>query len=103
MAPRTPRPRPTENPGHDTESTLPRPLSEFPLLDAEGTRMSLGNRVEQVVVEEAHGALRSRLHQHGEIIGRDHKMITARQGTRVPPAIRGWQAARSADYRRFHR
>ncbi|MGB6162141.1 MAG: hypothetical protein WCF33_12365 [Pseudonocardiaceae bacterium] len=58
--------------------STPRPLSDFPLLDTEGTRMSLGSRVEQVVVEEAHGALRSRLHQHGEIIGRDRHLVYVR-------------------------
>ncbi|MBV9139863.1 MAG: hypothetical protein JO115_02900 [Pseudonocardiales bacterium] len=75
MAPRTPRPRSTtENSGRSTGGSL-RPLSDFPLHDADGKTLSLGDRVEQVSVDENHGALRSRLHHYGKIIGRDRDRV----------------------------
>lgn len=47
----------------------PRPGTEDPWLDAEGTNIPLQGWVEQVVVDEDQGALPSRLHQHGQVIG----------------------------------
>lgn len=47
----------------------PRPVSEDPWLDAEGTPIPLQSQVEQITVDEAHGALLSRLHQQGQVIG----------------------------------
>lgn len=42
----------------------------LPLLrDVEDTPISLHARVVQVVVDEEHGALPSRLHQRGEVVG----------------------------------
>jgi hypothetical protein len=46
-------------------------LSDFPLHDADGRTLSLGDQVEQDSVDEDHGALRSWLHHYGKIIGRD--------------------------------
>ncbi|MBV9143869.1 MAG: hypothetical protein JO115_23615 [Pseudonocardiales bacterium] len=71
MEPRTPRPRfAPENSRRSPDGTF-RPLKDFPLQDAEGRTLSLGDRVEQVSVDEDHGALRSRLHHQGKIVGRD--------------------------------
>jgi hypothetical protein len=53
-------------------------LRDIPLLDAEGTEIPLGSRVEQVAVDEAHGALRSRLHHHGDVIGRGRHLVHVR-------------------------
>ncbi|MGH3865570.1 MAG: hypothetical protein ACRDQ4_05410 [Pseudonocardiaceae bacterium] len=53
-------------------------LCDIPLLDAEGTEIRLGSRVEQVAVDEAHGALRSRLHHHGDVIGRGRHLVFVR-------------------------
>jgi hypothetical protein len=48
----------------------PRPeTTEDPWLDAEGTYIPLQGWVEQVVVDETQGALPSRLHQQGQVIG----------------------------------
>lgn len=75
MAPCTPRPRSAaENSERNAQSSL-RPLSEYPLHDAEGRKLSIGNQVEQVSIDEDHGASRSRLHHHGEIIGRDRQRV----------------------------
>jgi hypothetical protein len=41
-----------------------------PWCDAADVHISLQSRVEQVAVDEQHGALPSRLHQQGEVIGR---------------------------------
>ncbi len=38
--------------------------------DADGVHVSDGCRVEQVEVDAAYGALRSRLHKRGEVLGR---------------------------------
>lgn len=53
-------------------------LCDFPLLDADGTEIPLGSRVEQVAVDEAQGALRSRLHYHGDVIGRGRHLVHVR-------------------------
>lgn len=75
MAPRTPRSRPApENRGRTTGGA-PRPLCDFPLHDANGSTLSLGDRVEQVTVDEDHGTLPSRLHHYGKIIGRDRDRV----------------------------
>lgn len=37
--------------------------------DAEGTYIPRRSRVKQIAVDEAHGALPSRLHEQGEVIG----------------------------------
>jgi hypothetical protein len=60
----------------------PRPvfsaLCDISLLDAEGTAIAVGSRVEQIAVDEAHGALRSRLHRQGEVIGRGRRLVYVR-------------------------
>lgn len=48
------------------------------LRDAEGNRIPLYSRVEQVAVDEEHGAPFSRLHQQGEVAGRDAEMLDVR-------------------------
>ncbi|HWR46546.1 MAG TPA: hypothetical protein VN327_02840 [Pseudonocardiaceae bacterium] len=48
----------------------PQPATEDPWLDAEGTPIPRRRRVEQITVDEAHGALPSRLHQQGQVLGR---------------------------------
>jgi hypothetical protein len=53
-------------------------LRDIPLLDADGTEIPLSSRVEQVAVDEAHGALRSRLHHHGDVIGRGRHLVYVR-------------------------
>ena len=70
-------PQPTPGTGRDAEG-IGIPLCDIPLRDAEGTRISLWSRVEQVAVDEAHGALPSRLHQQGEVIGRGRHVVYVR-------------------------
>jgi hypothetical protein len=41
-----------------------------PWRDAQGTHIPLQSRVEQVTVDTEHGALPSRLHQQGQVVGR---------------------------------
>jgi hypothetical protein len=56
-------------------STPPaRPASD-PWLDAEGTPIPLQRWVEQVVVDTEHGALASRLHQQGQVVGRGTNLV----------------------------
>lgn len=45
------------------------PLASDPPRDAEGTPIQLRCRVEQITVDTEHGALPSRLHWHGQVIG----------------------------------
>ena len=47
----------------------PRPASDS-WRDAEGIPIPLHGRVEQITVDTDHGALASRLHQQGQVIGR---------------------------------
>jgi hypothetical protein len=54
------------------------PLAANPLHDAEGTRILLQSRVEQITVDSNHGALLSRVHQQGQVIGRDLYLIYVR-------------------------
>lgn len=54
------------------------PLSALPLRDAQGSQIPFRSRVEQVAVNEKHGALGSRLHQQGEVIGRDRRRVYVR-------------------------
>jgi hypothetical protein len=51
-----------------------RPASD-PWRDAEGTPIPLQSRVEQVVVDKEHGALASRLHQQGQVVGRGTTLV----------------------------
>lgn len=48
------------------------------LRDIEDTPIPLYSRVEQVVVDEEHGALFSRLHQQGEVVGRGTHLLYVR-------------------------
>jgi hypothetical protein len=52
----------------------PRPASD-PWRDIEGTHIPLQSRVEQVVVDTEHGALASRLHQQGQVLGRGTNLV----------------------------
>lgn len=54
------------------------PLAANPLHDAEGTRIPLQSRVEQIAVDSNHGALPSRVRQQGQVIGRDFYLIYVR-------------------------
>lgn len=49
-----------------------------PWRDAKGVHIPLQSRVEQVAVDKNHGALRERLHQRGQVIGRGHHLIYVR-------------------------
>ena len=51
-----------------------RPASD-PWRDAEGTPIPLQSRVEQVVVDKEHGALASRLHYQGQVVGRGTTLV----------------------------
>ena len=70
-------PQPSPAPGATGEGAGI-PLCDIPLRDAEGTRISLWSRVEQVAVDGAHGALPSRLHRQGEVIGRGRDRLYVR-------------------------
>jgi hypothetical protein len=81
-------PKPAPGTPRDTESARV-PLCDIPLHDAEGTDIPFWRRIEQVAVDQAHGAHPARLHQQGEVIGRsahpvyvrfecDHQMIALR-------------------------
>jgi hypothetical protein len=89
MEPRTPRPRSTPENSRRTTGGAPRPLADFPLQDAEGRTLSLGDRVEQVSVDKDHGALRAWLHHYGKIIDRDRVYVVFDQGWQhlvtIPP------------------
>jgi hypothetical protein len=57
-------------PGPQITPTMPTsPPHPDPWRDADGTPIALHSRVEQVVVDPQHGALRCRLHQQGQVIG----------------------------------
>jgi hypothetical protein len=68
----TPPPRPA------TDDSTHIPLCDIPLRDAEGTDIPLQCRVEQIAVDKAHGALPSRLHQQGDVIGRSAHLVYVR-------------------------
>ncbi|MBV9144190.1 MAG: hypothetical protein JO115_25270 [Pseudonocardiales bacterium] len=89
MEPRTPRPRSAPENSRRTTGGAPRPVSDCSLQDAEGRTLSLGDRVEQVSVDEDHGALRSWLHHYGKIIGRGRVYVVFDQGWQhlvtIPP------------------
>ncbi|MGH3853262.1 MAG: hypothetical protein ACRDR6_07125 [Pseudonocardiaceae bacterium] len=57
---------------------MPLPLASNPLRDADGTLIPLQSRVEQVAVDTACGALPSRLHQQGVVVGRSLHAIYVR-------------------------
>ncbi|MBV8541815.1 MAG: hypothetical protein JO063_09830 [Pseudonocardiales bacterium] len=63
---------------YDDASQLPLPLASRPPRDADGTRIPLQSRVEQVRVDKNHGALPSRLHQQGQVVGQSHNLIYVR-------------------------
>jgi hypothetical protein len=48
------------------------------LRDADGAPIPFQGQVEQVAVDEEHGALFSRLHQRGEVVGRDTNLVLVR-------------------------
>ncbi|MGH3752733.1 MAG: hypothetical protein ACRDRP_08560 [Pseudonocardiaceae bacterium] len=54
---------------------MPPPLASNPLRDANGTLIPLQSRVEQITVDKNHG---DRLHQKGQVIGRDFDRIYVR-------------------------
>jgi hypothetical protein len=54
------------------------PLRDIPLRDAEGSDIPLQSRVEQITVDKTHGALPCRLHQQGQVIGRDAHLLYVR-------------------------
>jgi hypothetical protein len=56
----------------------PAPLASHPLRDADGNPIPLQSRVEQVVVDKKHGALPSRLHQQGQVIGQSAHLLYVR-------------------------
>lgn len=58
----------------DTTSTTGRPH----LRDVDGTPIPFQSQVEQIAVDEEHGALPSRLHQRGEVVGRDTHRVNVR-------------------------
>jgi hypothetical protein len=54
-------------------------LCDIRLRDADGVEIPLlGARVEQIAVNEAHGALPCRLHRHGDVIGRAAHFVYVR-------------------------
>jgi hypothetical protein len=74
---RTPAPRPAPSTSRNAEGTRI-PLCDIPLRDAEGSDIPLQSQVEQITVDKAHGALPCRLHQQGQVIGRDAHLLYVR-------------------------
>jgi hypothetical protein len=68
---------PAPGTSRDTEGARV-PLCDIPLRDAEGTDIPLQSRVEQITVDKTHGALPCRLHQQGQVIGRDAHLLYVR-------------------------
>jgi hypothetical protein len=64
----------TTSPSDEGTGTRRLPL----LRDVDGTPVPFGVRVEQVAVDEEQGAFFSRLHQRGEVIGRDTPLLYVR-------------------------
>jgi hypothetical protein len=56
---------------------LPRPTSQQ-WRDVEGTPIPVLCWVEQIAVRQQHGAMSSRGHQHGQVIGRDTHWLHVR-------------------------
>ncbi|MGH3429074.1 MAG: hypothetical protein ACRDRI_04045 [Pseudonocardiaceae bacterium] len=54
------------------------PLAANPPRDVDGTVIPLQSRVEQVAVDKAYGALPSRLHQYGQVVGQGADMLYVR-------------------------
>ncbi|MGH3770298.1 MAG: hypothetical protein ACRDRW_02685 [Pseudonocardiaceae bacterium] len=54
------------------------PLAANPPRDADGTFIPLRSRVEQVAVDKAYGALPSRLHQYGQVVGQGADLLYVR-------------------------
>jgi hypothetical protein len=48
------------------------------LRDANDTPILFGSRVEQIAVDEEHGATALRLHEQGQVIGRDYELVCIR-------------------------
>ncbi|MBV9160430.1 MAG: hypothetical protein JO100_16085 [Pseudonocardia sp.] len=69
-------PAPPPRPPTDDGTHIP--LCDIPLRDVDGTDIPLQCRVEQVAVDQARGALPSRLHQQGEVIGRSAHWVYVR-------------------------
>ncbi|MGH3772782.1 MAG: hypothetical protein ACRDRW_15560 [Pseudonocardiaceae bacterium] len=57
---------------------IPAPLAANPPRDADGTFIPLRSRVEQVAVDKAYGALPSRLHQYGQVVGQSADLLYVR-------------------------
>ncbi|MGH3720993.1 MAG: hypothetical protein ACRDRI_19535 [Pseudonocardiaceae bacterium] len=56
----------------------PVPLAANPPRDVDGTVIPLQSRVEQVAVDKAYGALPSRLHQYGQVVGQGADLLCVR-------------------------
>ncbi|MGH3852039.1 MAG: hypothetical protein ACRDR6_00775 [Pseudonocardiaceae bacterium] len=56
----------------------PEPLAANPPRDVDGTVVPLQSRVEQVAVDKAYGALPSRLHQFGLVVGHSADLLYVR-------------------------
>lgn len=56
---------------------LPRPAYD-PWRDVDGTHIAVQCRVEQVAVGKEHGALPSRLHHQGQVVGRGTNRLQVR-------------------------
>jgi hypothetical protein len=74
--------RPTSHPPiPEIAPTMPTPPlhpTADPWRDVEGTHIPLHSRIEQVTVDPQHGALRCRLHQQGQVIGRGTTLLYIR-------------------------
>ncbi|MGH3777746.1 MAG: hypothetical protein ACRDRR_18790 [Pseudonocardiaceae bacterium] len=55
--------------------TPPAQPASDPWRDAEGTHIPVQCRIEQVAEDAEHGALPSRLHQQGQVIGRGTNLV----------------------------
>lgn len=64
-------------PGSRWPASPARPASD-PWRDAVGTPIPLQSRVEQVTVDTEHGALPSRLHRQGQVVGRGTNLLYVR-------------------------
>ncbi|MGH3830695.1 MAG: hypothetical protein ACRDRS_09640 [Pseudonocardiaceae bacterium] len=67
-------------PSGGSGSAASQSLAANPPRDADGTVIPLQSRVEQVAVDQACGALTSRLNQHGQVIGHSLNLIHVRFG-----------------------
>lgn len=72
-------PTPPPRPRSEGDAERGGALCDIPLRDADGVEIPLvGARVEQIAVNEAHGALASRLHRYGDVIGRAAHLVYVR-------------------------